>query len=45
MAPTDPCAAFTVDLKKGDRPRLQSWFHNADGKDLGGSYFVYVTKK
>jgi len=45
MAPTDACATFTVDLKKGDKPRLQSWFNNANGKDLGGSYFVYVTKK
>jgi arylsulfatase len=45
MAPTDLCASFTVDLKKGDKPRLQSWFNNAAGKDLGGSYFVYVTKK
>jgi len=45
MAPSDPCATFTVDLKKGDHPRLQSWFNNANGKDLGGSYFVYVTKK
>jgi len=45
MAPTDHCATFIMDLKKGDKPRLQSWFSNADGKDLGGSYFVYVTKE
>ena len=45
MAPSDMCATFTVDLKEGAEPRLQSWFNNTEGKDLGGSYFVYVTKK
>ena len=43
--PSDPCATFTVSLTKGARPRLQSWFQDAKGKDLGGAYFVYVTKK
>ena len=36
---------FTVSLNKGDQPRLQSWFYSETGKDLGGSYFVYVTKR
>jgi len=43
-APGDMNAAFTISLKKGERPRLQSWFHDAAGKNLGGSYFVYVTR-
>ena len=43
-APGDMSAAFTVSLKKGERPRIQSWFHDAAGKNLGGSYFVYVTR-
>ena len=41
----DMSAVFTVSLTKGDKPRLQSWFHDKAGKDLGGSYFVYVTKQ
>jgi len=36
---------FTVSLKKGDQARLQSWLYDAKGKDLGGSYFVYVSKR
>jgi hypothetical protein len=44
-SPGDMNAAFTVSLTKGDKPRLQTWFHDKAGKDLGGSYFVYVTKR
>ena len=44
-APGDMSAVFTVSLAKGDKPRLQSWFYDKAGKDLGGSYFVYVTKR
>jgi len=43
-APTELSAVFTVPLKKGDKPRLQSWLYDKNGKDLGGAYFVYVTK-
>ena len=43
-ASTELCAACTVPLKKGDKPRLQSWLYDKNGKDLGGAYFVYVTK-
>ena len=43
-APDDMCVTFTVRLTKGDRPRLQSWFRDAGGKDLGGAYFVYVDR-
>ncbi len=44
-SPDAACVAFTVVLKQGQQPRLQSWFHDAAGKDLGGSYFVYVTRR
>jgi len=43
-APTEFSADFTVSLKKGDRPRLQSWLYDKNGKDLGGAYFVYITR-
>jgi arylsulfatase A-like enzyme len=43
-APTEFSADFTVGLKKGDKPRLQSWLYDQNGKDLGGAYFVYITK-
>ncbi|MHC4086969.1 MAG: arylsulfatase [Planctomycetota bacterium] len=43
-APTEMCAVFTLSLKKGDKPRLQSWLYDKNSKDLGGSYFVYITK-
>jgi len=38
----DTHVSFKVPLKKDARPRLQSWFSDAEGKDLGGAYFVYV---
>jgi len=44
-APTEFSADFTVSLKKGDKPRLQSWLYDKNGKDLGGAYFVYITKQ
>ena len=43
-APTKLSAVFTVSLKKGDKPRLQSWLYDKNGKNLGGAYFVYITK-
>jgi hypothetical protein len=43
-SPKEFSANFTVSLKKGDKPRLQSWLYDENGKDLGGAYFVYITK-
>jgi hypothetical protein len=43
-APTEYSVDFTVALKKSDKPRLQSWLYDKNGKDLGGAYFVYITK-
>ena len=37
-------AEFTITLTKGDKTRLQTFLSGAKGEDLGGSYFVYVTK-
>jgi arylsulfatase len=42
-APTEFSADFTVSLNKGDRPRLQSWLYDKNGRYLGGAYFVYIT--
>ena len=44
-SPTQMCAVFTVLLKKGDKPRLQSWLYDDEGRDLGGAYFVYIMKQ
>jgi len=43
-SPTERSADFIVSLKKGDKLCLQSWLYDANNKDLGGAYFVYVTK-
>lgn len=43
-APTEFSSVCTVSLKKGDKPRLQSWLYDKNDKDLGGAYFVYITK-
>ncbi|MHC4722622.1 MAG: hypothetical protein ACYS9V_00020 [Planctomycetota bacterium] len=43
-SPKEFSANFTVSLKKGDKPRLQSRLYDKNGKDLGGAYFVYITK-
>jgi arylsulfatase A-like enzyme len=43
-APTESCASFTVPLEKGKQLRLQSWLYDKAGNDLGGAFFVYVTR-
>jgi arylsulfatase len=43
-SPNELSAVFTISLKKGDKPRLQSWLYDKNSKDLGGAYFVYITK-
>ena len=45
ITPQEKCAVFTVSPKTGDTPRLQSQLYDARGKDLGGSYFVYIMKR
>jgi arylsulfatase A-like enzyme len=35
---------FNLSLKRG-RTELQTWFRDAEGKELGGAYYVYVRRK
>ncbi|MGH7226408.1 MAG: arylsulfatase, partial [Gemmataceae bacterium] len=41
----DKEVVFTVKLKSGTRTRMQTWFLDADGKQLCGAYFAYVRRK
>ncbi|MBN2578334.1 MAG: arylsulfatase [Pirellulales bacterium] len=43
VVPGDKKATFTVELPKGDTT-LQTWFYDADGKELCGAYYVYVRR-
>jgi arylsulfatase len=36
---------FTVELKGGTRTQMQTWFFDADGRELCGAYFAYVHRK
>ena len=40
----DKSITFTTKLAAG-KTTMQSWFYGADGKQLSGAYFAYVTKK
>ena len=40
----DQGVTFVVPLKKG-REKMQTWLLDADGKELCGAYFAYVTRK
>jgi len=42
-SPKDSSASFTVSLKKGDT-RLKTWFHDEDGNELCGAYYVVVQR-
>jgi arylsulfatase len=44
VAATDKSVTFTAKLKPG-RAQLQTWFCDADGKELCGAYYVYVRRK
>jgi arylsulfatase len=44
VGPGDKGIPFTVHLKAG-RTRMQTWFYDADGKQLCGAYFAYVRRK
>lgn len=41
---SDKCVAFRVKLPAG-RTTMQSWLLDAEGKQLSGAYFAYVTRK
>ncbi len=45
VAAGDKEVMFVVKLKGGTRTPMQTWFYDADGKELCGAYFVYVRRK
>jgi arylsulfatase A-like enzyme len=45
VGPHDKGITFTVKLKAGTKLPLQTWFYDADGKELCGAYFTYVLRK
>ncbi|MBI4578535.1 MAG: hypothetical protein HY718_02465, partial [Planctomycetes bacterium] len=44
VKPGDTFASFVVPLHKGPA-KAQTWFYDADGKELCGAYYVYVQRK
>ncbi|MDB6028899.1 MAG: N-acetylgalactosamine-4-sulfatase, partial [Verrucomicrobiales bacterium] len=44
VAANEKAISFNASLKAG-RMDLQTWFYNADGKELCGAYYVYVQRK
>jgi hypothetical protein len=44
VTPGDKQVRFTVELKAG-RTKAQTWFYDADGKELCGAYYVYVHRE
>ncbi len=45
VGPRDKEVVFTVKLKATEKIPLQTWFSDADGKELCGAYFAYVRRK
>lgn len=45
VAAGDKQVTFTVKLKAGTRVPMQTWFLDANGKQLCGAYFAYVHRK
>jgi arylsulfatase A-like enzyme len=45
VAAGDKEVIFTVKLKTGTRTKMETWFLDADGKQLCGAYFAYVHRK
>ncbi|HEY7155781.1 MAG TPA: arylsulfatase [Gemmataceae bacterium] len=45
VAAADKEVMFTVKLKGSACPQMQTWFYDADGKELCGAYFAYVRRK
>jgi arylsulfatase len=41
----DKTVTFTVPLKAGMKTQMQTWFYDADDKELCGAYFAYVHRK
>jgi arylsulfatase A-like enzyme len=45
VGPQDKAISFSVPLKAGRKIAMQSWFYDADGKELCGAYFAYVCRQ
>lgn len=45
VAPPDKEIVFTVPLKAGERTQVQTWFADAQGRQLCGAYYLYVKRK
>ena len=45
VAAQDKGVTFTVKLKAGTKTQLQTWFLDAQSKELCGAYFTYVHRK
>jgi arylsulfatase len=44
VAAADKAVTFTAKLKSG-QTQLQTWFYDAEGKELCGAYYVYARRK
>ena len=42
---SDKEIVFAVKLKAGAKLQMQSWFYDADGKELSGAYYAYMRRK
>jgi len=45
VGPEDKEVVFTIKLKATEKIPLQTWFSNAEDKELCGAYFAYVRRK
>ena len=45
VGPADKEVTFTVRLKAGTKMPMQTWFYDAEGKELCGAYFADVRRK
>lgn len=43
VAGSEKAAVFRANLRSG-RTRLETWFYDADGREISGAYYVYVTR-
>jgi hypothetical protein len=41
---SDKAVTFTLPLRATAKTRMQTWFYDAQGKELSGAYFVYARR-
>lgn len=44
VAPSDTAITFVLKLKPGPA-KLQTWFYDGEGAEIGGAYYVYIHRK